>query len=279
MTNGMTIRCRRFGLLIAAVCGASMVGCANTQIDNLETANRTLTERNQTLQRDLEEARAESELLRTQRREADQTIARQNETLSAMRGQLGDANDRFGDLNDRLNNIPFADLDAQTDAALRDLARRFPNMVSYDPERGMLRFSSDLTFDSGSDAVKADANASLQALADVLKTTATAYEIHVVGHTDAQPISAGTAQRHPSNMHLACHRAISVRKFLINTGVPSQNIMAAGWGELRPIVPNTGTGNTPQNRRVEIYLTRSSKAMASESITSVPSGPEIEPTK
>jgi chemotaxis protein MotB len=258
-----------------------MVGCANTQIDNLETANRTLTERNQTLNRDLEEARAESELLRTQRREADQTIARQNESINAMRAQLGDANDRFGDLNERLNSIPFADLDAQTDAALRDLARRFPNMVTYDPERGMLRFSSDLTFDSGSDAVKADANASLQALADVLKTTsAAAYEIHVVGHTDAQPISSGTAQRHPTNMHLACHRAISVRRFLINAGVPPQAVMAAGWGELRPVVPNTGTGNTPQNRRVEIYLTRSSQQLnASESITSAPTGPEVDPIK
>ena len=28
-----------------------------------------------------------------------------------------------------------------------------------------------------------------------------------------------------------------------------------GWGEFRPLVANSGNGNTPANRRVEIYLT------------------------
>ncbi|MCA9300137.1 MAG: OmpA family protein, partial [Phycisphaerales bacterium] len=61
-------------------------------------------------------------------------------------------------------------------------------------------------------------------------------------------------QRHPTNMHLSCHRAISVRRELIGMGVSSQKILAAGWGEMRPLVPNASNGNTPQNRRVEIYL-------------------------
>jgi len=40
--------------------------------------------------------------------------------------------------------------------------------------------------------------------------------------------------------------------------VPPDKMMVAGWGEFRPAVPNSGPkGNTPQNRRVEIYLTRS----------------------
>jgi hypothetical protein len=55
-------------------------------------------------------------------------------------------------------------------------------------------------------------------------------------------------------MHLACHRAISVRRQLVSLGVPPDKMMSAGWGEHRPSVPNTGAGNTPQNRRVEIYI-------------------------
>ena len=40
-------------------------------------------------------------------------------------------------------------------------------------------------------------------------------------------------------------------------GIAASKIEAAGWGEERPLVPNTSTGNTPANRRVEIYLGRS----------------------
>lgn len=280
MKNGVFTYGRRLGLLGAAMCGVAMVGCANTTVDNLETANRSLTERNTTLQKDLEEARAEAEMLRDQRRQADQTIASQNETIGDLRGQLEGANQRFADFDSRLQGIQLAELDPQTDQALRELAARFPNTVQYDSTRGMLRFSSDLTFDSGSDTVKAEAMASLQALADVLKTNPAApYEIHVVGHTDSQPISSGTAQRHPTNMHLACHRAIAVRRALVNSGVAPQKIMAAGWGENRPIVPNTGTGNTPQNRRVEIYLTRSTAAFAGGSMVEETQVTEVDPTK
>lgn len=282
MKNGVLIGGRRLGLFCAALCGLSMVGCANTTVDNLETTNRTLKERNNTLQADLEEARAEADILRTQRREADATISQQNEQITALRTQLAGANDKFNQFNDRLTGIEFADLDPETDAALRDIAARFPNTVTYDASKGMLRFSSDLTFDSGSDAVRPEAEESLGALAEVLMTTSGAsYEIHIVGHTDSQRIGSATAQWHPTNLHLACHRAISVRRFLINSGVPPQKVMAAGWGEHRPVVPNTGTGNTPQNRRVEIFLTKSSEGFAGGAVpTNTPSRVTgVDPTK
>jgi hypothetical protein len=80
------------------------------------------------------------------------------------------------------------------------------------------------------------------------------YEVNIVGHTDSQRISDATARRHPTNMHLSCHRAISVRSVLASMGVPAGRMEAAGWGEFRPMVANTSSGNTPQNRRVEIYL-------------------------
>jgi hypothetical protein len=40
-------------------------------------------------------------------------------------------------------------------------------------------------------------------------------------------------------------------------GVSPQKMMAAGWGEFRPTVTNNANGNTPQNRRVEIFLVKS----------------------
>jgi hypothetical protein len=38
-------------------------------------------------------------------------------------------------------------------------------------------------------------------------------------------------------------------------------MMAAGWGEYRPAVTNTPSGNTPQNRRVEIFLVKSAGSL------------------
>ena len=80
------------------------------------------------------------------------------------------------------------------------------------------------------------------------------YELHIVGYTDSQAISSGTAQRHPTNTHLSVHRAISVKQKLSSLGVPVDRLLVAGWGESHPAVPNSASGNTPQNRRVEIYF-------------------------
>ena len=35
---------------------------------------------------------------------------------------------------------------------------------------------------------------------------------------------------------------------------PVDRLLVAGWGESHPAVPNSASGNTPQNRRVEIYF-------------------------
>ena len=142
----------------------------------------------------------------------------------------------------------------------------------------MLRFASDLTFDSGSDIVKDQAKQALSALGNILKSSAASpYEVFIVGHTDSQRISGGTAQRHPTNMHLSCHRAIAVRSALAGMGVPADKMFAAGWGENRPAVPNTGNGNTPANRRVEIFLTRSTaSSMGGEIDTPTTATPDRE---
>jgi len=74
-------------------------------------------------------------------------------------------------------------------------------------------------------------------------------EIEAVGHTD----TSGPAWY---NQRLAERRAASVRSALQAAGVPSNSIETAGRGESDPLVP-TGDGvREPQNRRVEIFLSR-----------------------
>jgi chemotaxis protein MotB len=80
-------------------------------------------------------------------------------------------------------------------------------------------------------------------------------EVRIVGHTDDVPIGKPqTRELHPTNVHLSVHRSISVRSALVSAGVEPVRIQVAGYGEYRPVIENR-PGGTPENRRVEVYLT------------------------
>ena len=82
------------------------------------------------------------------------------------------------------------------------------------------------------------------------------YIARIVGHTDNVPIGRPeTKAKHPTNWHLSVHRAIAVKDLLTRTGVDPSRMSVAGYGEHRPIAPNSAKGND-LNRRVEIYLVR-----------------------
>lgn len=79
-------------------------------------------------------------------------------------------------------------------------------------------------------------------------------EVQVQGHTDDLPISTA---RFPSNWELSSARATSVLRYLeLTSGLPARKLVAQGYGEFRPLVPNSSPGNRAQNRRVELYVVR-----------------------
>jgi flagellar motor protein MotB len=143
----------------------------------------------------------------------------------------------------------------EIEEALDHLAAAYPDLLTFDASRGLLRFSSDFTFDLGSAAVKPDAAATMGTLADILNAPEAApFELRVIGHTDNVPVERPrTKQLHPTNVHLSVHRAISVRDALVEAGVEPARIQVAGYGEFRPIVPN-GAKGAAENRRVELLL-------------------------
>ena len=69
----------------------------------------------------------------------------------------------------------------------------------------------------------------------------------VEGHTD----SVGSASL---NQTLSESRANAVRDFLIDKGIGADRLVAAGYGEDRPIANNNTRSGRSQNRRVEINL-------------------------
>lgn len=256
---------RGFGLIALAggLLTLSAGGCATQKsYDDLLATNKTLANRNAQLQSDLQAKDATLNSLRGSMSASDAermaSLTEQQQLIARLRNDLSERDRALRDFEGMLNEIDRSRVDPRVDRALADLARNHPDIVQYDSTLGMLRFASDLTFDSGSDVVKEGALRSLTALAEVLKTIGTGYDIDIVGHTDSQQPGAKTRERgHLTNVHLSVHRAISVRNTLRNLGVAPSKMRASGWGEHRPIVANSTTGGTQANRRVEIYLTRS----------------------
>jgi chemotaxis protein MotB len=255
----MNMSIRRLSLPLLALGLASLLGgCVGQgEYDRLYEVNASLTAQNKDLARQVEEERAAKALLQNGALSGDKTVAGLQKQLLAVTAQRDNALQSLRDMEKRLAGMDFGPVDATTDLALAQIASQFPDLIKYDQSRGMLRFASDLTFDSGSDKLRADAASAIDALGKVLtSSSASAYEVVIEGHTDSQRLSAGTAQRHRTNRHLSTHRAISVAEQLAGLGVASDRMLAAGWGEWRPLVPNTGNGNTPSNRRVEIFLAK-----------------------
>ncbi len=230
-------------------------------------ARRKATERAETLERDLADERnrvlsleSERESLRGQLDTA-QALA---ETLKAERDRLSDLNGRLmaqiEGMGDRPGDIQVVEvkLPPELDKAIKEFAAQYPDAVEYDPQRGAVRWKSDLTFAIGSDEVQSRVMESLARFADICKSAAASqFEVVIVGHTDNLRIGPVTAKKHPSNWHLSVHRAISVMNVLARSGVNETRLGVMGYGEWRPRVPNPARGGSEANRRVEIFLVSS----------------------
>ncbi len=71
--------------------------------------------------------------------------------------------------------------------------------------------------------------------------------VEIEGHTDSRGSDA-------YNMRLSQARAEAVRDYLISKGVEPDRLIARGYGETRPIVPNDTPEHMAMNRRVEAHI-------------------------
>jgi OOP family OmpA-OmpF porin len=69
--------------------------------------------------------------------------------------------------------------------------------------------------------------------------------IEVVGHASSEGHVA-------YNMDLSVRRACAVRDYLLEAGVKTEHMRAAGYGELQPVVSNEKEQGRAMNRRVEL---------------------------
>jgi chemotaxis protein MotB len=106
-------------------------------------------------------------------------------------------------------------------------------------------------FASGSAELKDQGKDILKDISEVIKSNSD-LKVRVEGHTDDVPIHSN---RYRSNWELSSARSLSVVQLLSEqTGIQPQNMSAVGYGEYRPVVPNTSPGNRSKNRRIQIFV-------------------------
>jgi len=217
----------------------------------------------------------------------DADIARLQERVEAMQARAGDAQ-RLLDEKDRLLAAVSQERDEVRKAfnelmeaykvlaarggggaipeevamEIEQLMREYPNLFEFDRASGRLRFASDITFDSGSNAVKPDARTALTKLASILSSDI-AKKVHatIIGHTDSDPVKKAATiallqqlGKPTNNMGLSVARAEAVAEILKAGGVEATRIITQGMGEGQPITDNRSPDGKARNRRVEIFL-------------------------
>ncbi len=101
-------------------------------------------------------------------------------------------------------------------------------------------------FDTNSDVLKKESYAELNKLVDLLNKNPER-KIEVGGHTDDVGDDA-------LNMSLSQKRAESVKSYLVKSGVAENRVVAKGYGETQPQVPNDSDTNRSKNRRTEFII-------------------------
>jgi len=119
-----------------------------------------------------------------------------------------------------------------------------------------IELDADVLFDFDKYSLRPEAADSLREVGEVAKNYGKS-PVLIEGYTDGK----GT---HPYNIKLSDNRAASVKKWLVeNAGVSGPRITTRGWGEAKPVAPNTNSDGSDnpagrqKNRRVEITITTS----------------------
>ena len=113
-------------------------------------------------------------------------------------------------------------------------------------ERGLVINLSDLLFDSGQYTLRPIAREKLARVSGIV-VAHPGLRLEAEGHTD----SLGTDE---FNQELSQKRALAVRDFLIEQGIPITSLGAHGFGKTMPVASNDTAAGRQHNRRVELVV-------------------------
>jgi chemotaxis protein MotB len=196
-----------------------------------------------------------------------QQVAALNNQLATLNAALEASEQRDIDQQAQIHNLSER-LNAALAQEVQELARVrsvfFEKMLAVLGARDDIRvvgdrfiFESDVLFPSGSAELSPEGRAGLLGIAEVFHQIIPEvpedldWIIRVDGHTDERPIRSA---EFPSNWELSAARAITVVNFFEDQGIPSNRLVAAGFGEYSPIDTGRGEDAYARNRRIELKL-------------------------
>ena len=132
-------------------------------------------------------------------------------------------------------------------AARRDLLGRLnAALPTRDSDRGLVSEIGGVQFATGTANIDSSGRESLAKFSGIVASYP-GLRFNVEGHTDSTGSFA-------TNKELSMQRAMTVRHYLIEQGVPASSIDVAGLGSSDPIADNATADGRTRNRRVEIVL-------------------------
>jgi OOP family OmpA-OmpF porin len=112
-----------------------------------------------------------------------------------------------------------------------------------------VQIPGNIVFDSGKASLKEGAGSEvvLDQLKLFLDENPQVTKLRVEGHTD-------NVGKPADNEKLSGERALTIKKWLVDKGVAKERLIAAGFGEKKPIADNTKEDGRAQNRRTEFRI-------------------------
>lgn len=245
-------------VFLSFTCLTLLSGC-NSELKDLKVRNSTQQKRIAELESELQTTKVQLDQLKRQLESSEGRggveVNALRQKITALEEDLAKKKELIAMMQQQLLH-GGAILPAELTSMLEDFAKG-KEMVEYDPNRGIIKFKSDLLFETGSDEVAPSASEVIKSLCKILDSEqGKQFDIIIAGHTDDLRIGKPeTRAKHPTNWHLSAHRAIAVLDIMAANGISSERLSVRGFGEFRPIAENAPNkkGN-PQNRRVEIYI-------------------------
>jgi outer membrane protein OmpA-like peptidoglycan-associated protein len=119
-------------------------------------------------------------------------------------------------------------------------------VIKQDVVKKVAVAAKSIYFLTGKDIIQKISFPKLNMLVNILKTD-DELQISIEGHTDNKG-------KPDVNQKLSAKRAQAVKNYLVKKGIADNRITAQGFGDTKPIAPNTTTVGRSKNRRVELHL-------------------------
>ncbi|MEO6418988.1 MAG: OmpA family protein [Polyangiaceae bacterium] len=139
------------------------------------------------------------------------------------------------------------DIKVRTENAVDLLVRKRPKNALVNVGKTEITMKQQIQFATDSAVILPESLQLMTEIADAMIRTPRIKRVEIQGHTD----NTGTADH---NKILSEQRAEAVRSWLTQHGVDPGRLVARGFGQEKPLVPNVTTANKARNRRVQFII-------------------------